>query len=143
MAGPGTIPPKISDFVLYAERSVYLGEQNKVADGDIGIHAIAVASFGTQLKVGVESSVEGCRLYSPSVSLGRNVAAGIIQTNWRQDDGIPLGSLAPFPAAVMPPLPLVPAFQSGGSDVSVEQGQTVASRRGNTVLLSWWGEHCN
>jgi hypothetical protein len=123
-AAPGL---EIGQFVLYAERSVSLGSHDRAFRGDIGVRSTAEAGFGVQLKVGSGSIIErNHRLISPSVSLGRDVTLGMIQTNQLQDNGIPLGSSTAFPAPVMPPLPLAPAPASGGPDVTVAADEVVA-----------------
>jgi len=65
-------------------------------------------------------------LYAPSVRLGWDVTLGIIQTNTIEDDGVAVGSPVPFPAATMPPLPLVPNLPGTGADITVGAGQIEA-----------------
>ena len=130
-------PPKISQFVLYAERSISLGDHDTVFRGDIGVRSIAQSDFGTQLKVGNDSIIERSHiLLSPSVSMGEDVTVGLVQTNTRQDNGIALRTQMAFPASAMPPLPLAqrracgPRPDNGGSSVTVGGDQVVALNPG-------------
>jgi hypothetical protein len=87
------VSPKIGDFVVYAERSVGLGDCNSVCGGDVGVRSRAESSIGSQLKVGNGSVVQRSHgLFSPSISLGRNVRMGIIHTSQLNDDGVNLAS---------------------------------------------------
>lgn len=131
-----TTTPMISDFVLYAERSLSLGDHDKVLQGDIGVHSIAESNSGIQLKIGTDSVIESNHhVFSPSVSLGHDVKVGIVQTNMLQDNGIHLGSLVAFPASVMPPLPLAPTPAISGSSVTVGANEVVALLPGNYDAL--------
>ena len=135
-----TTTPKISHFVLYAERSVSLGDHATAFQGDIGVRSIAEASFGMQLKVGAGSTIEkSYSVFSPSVSLGRDVRVGVVWTNALQDNGIRLGSPLAFPAQVMPPLPLAPAPTISGESVTVEANQVVELPPGNYDALTVFG----
>jgi len=135
-----TTTPKISDFVLYAERSISLGTHDTVFRGDIGVHSIAESSFGVQLKVGTDSILEKSHtVFSPSVSLGRDVRVGTVRTNVLQDNGIRLGSPVVFPAQVMPPLPLAPAPAISGESVMVEANQVLELPPGNYDALTVFG----
>ncbi|MGC2525599.1 MAG: hypothetical protein WA417_23595, partial [Stellaceae bacterium] len=100
-----TATPVLASFVLYAERSVRLGERGRVWGGDVGVHAIAEAAYGAQLRICRRCDIDPCRnLYAPSVLLAREVRLGVLQANRLEDDGIILGSPVPYPAAAMPPL---------------------------------------
>ena len=91
--------------------------------GNIGVRSIAESGFGVQLKVGNNSIIEKSHtIFSPSVSLGEHVKVGTIQTNARQDNGIPLRSQVEFPASAMPPLPFVGAAASLFFIATVETG---------------------
>jgi hypothetical protein len=119
--------PKISEFVLYAERSVRMGECDTAFGGDIGVRSTAEQGFGIQLKIGAGSVVQRSQsVLSPSVLLGRNVRIGVVETNSIEDNGVPLGPLVTFPAAAMPALPLAPASGGGGANVTVGADEVVA-----------------
>ncbi len=112
--------PKIGDFVIYAERSVTLGVSDQVNAGDVGVHSVAPASFGTQLKVGNLSSVQPTHnLLSPSVSLGTLSVVGDVQTNSLQNNGALLGTQSSFPSSAMPVVPLATPPAAGGANVTV------------------------
>ncbi|MGH9430214.1 MAG: S53 family peptidase [Terriglobia bacterium] len=116
--------PSISDFVLYAERRIVLGHRAHVCCGAVGVHAIAEPDFGVQLKIGSESRLDPARdVYSPSVSLGRDVHLGVIQANAIDDDAVHIGCPVSYPASAMPPLPLVsfdPCRGDGQSSAAAE-----------------------
>jgi hypothetical protein len=119
------VSPKISDFVVYAERSESLGACNTVFGGDVGVRSTAESSIGSQLKVGTGSVVQRSHgLFSPSISLGRNVTMGIIHTDQLNDDGVNLGSAAAFPASTMPPLPSHPHLQAAVRTLRLEQAKS-------------------
>jgi hypothetical protein len=115
--------PKISDFVLYAERSIKMGERSH-AEGDVGIRTeMPPAREGAaQLRVGEHGK---CRnVYSPSTSLANDAEVRRIWTNsLKRVKDTEIGPEGKFPAAVMPPLPLALASGSG-STVTVEEHKT-------------------
>jgi hypothetical protein len=120
------LAPKIGDFVLYAERSVHLGESDNLLGGEIGVHSFAEPKFGVQMKVGANSKIERSHdLFSPSITLGHGVDLGILQTDVLTDDGIALHNPDPFKISAMPPLPLVPVTAPGGANVTVDARQIV------------------
>jgi Pro-kumamolisin, activation domain len=117
-------PRSISSFVLYAERSLILGERDRVTGGDLGIRSRAERKDGSQLRIGSDSVAgQGHYVISPSVTLGRHVRVGQVQTDALVDDGIRLGAEEPFPAADMPALPLAPVLAAGGTAVTVPANQ--------------------
>jgi hypothetical protein len=112
--------PSVSTFVLYAERSVTFADHDSVFFGDVGVRTPAVSTFGTQLAVGPYSAVDsGFNLLAPSVALGPNSRVGDVQTSSLQNNGGTLGTLGPFPASAMPPLPLALPSVGSGPDVTV------------------------
>ena len=128
--------PSITDFVMYSERSIRVGRRARVFGGDIGVHAVAQSSFGFQLTIGSETVIEPSHpVFSPSISLGRGVRLGSMSANSIEDNGIALGSLEPFPASSMPPLPLVPIPPAGGSDIGVSESEVLALLPGNYDAL--------
>jgi hypothetical protein len=112
--------PVIGNFLLYAERSIKLGVGDIALAGDVGVHAAAPSSFGSQVVVSQLASVDHVHnILGPSVSLGLLSTVGDVQTNSLTNNGAALGQLGPFPASSMPPLPLATATGSGGSNVNV------------------------
>ena len=132
--------PVISDFVLYAERSLRVGRHAIVRGGDVGVHAIAQRDSGAQAEIAERASIEPDHtVFSPSVALGRDVRIGAIEANSIIDDGLAIGPLTPFPAAAMPPLPLAPPAGPAGTDLTVNQGDVAALQPGSYGLLTVLG----
>jgi Pro-kumamolisin, activation domain len=135
-----SLPPdgrlKLSTFALYSERSLRLGESDTVDGGDIGVRSVSGAAGGWQLRIGDRAHIDRARIAAaPSVSIGDDVAVGLVATDRFRDDGVRLGPLASFPAAGMPPLPLV--FGGGaGADVAVGRDQALALQPGSYGALS-------
>ena len=115
------LSPTIGDFALYAERSVTLGAQDQINGGDIGIAAATVSTFGSQLLVGNQVQVSKTNnLLSPSVTLGQQSRVGDVQTTTLINDGAQsLGTVAAYPASLMPPLPVVGTAGSSTSHVTI------------------------
>ena len=113
--------PSIGNFVLYAERSVTLGDQDQVWYGDIGVAATAVSSFGPQLTVGQQvQTSQGNNLLAPSIVLEPQCQVGDVETNALTDHGAQhVGTVASYPAPLMPLLPLAGNPGSPGSNVSI------------------------
>ena len=115
--------PKISDFVLYAERSIKMGERSH-AEGDVGIRTSTapIRDAAAQLRVGEHGK---CRnVFSPSTSLENDAEVGRIWTNsLKRVKDTEVGPEGKFPAALMPPLPLALASGSGTA-VTVEERKT-------------------
>jgi hypothetical protein len=128
------LPPKgplpLAAFALYAERSLRLGRCDAVEGGGLAVRAPAKDDDKVQLRIGAGGWIDPKHLVAaPSVGLGDNVVVGLIATDRFRDDGVPLGVPAPFPAARMPPLPLVPAG-GAGPDVTVGRDQALALQPG-------------
>jgi Pro-kumamolisin, activation domain len=124
-ASPATLT--ISEFVIYAERSLDIGECGKVRRGDLGVRSLADKSAGPQLKIGKNSVVDTEHLViAPSATIGRDVKLGAVRADQFTDDGVPLIPLEPFVPAAMPPLPLATGSSTGGSDVVVGAHQALA-----------------
>jgi hypothetical protein len=122
-----TTSPSLQAFVIYAERSIILGEHDEVRLGDIGIHAIAQTTYGFQLKAGSCTGIDKqYNVYSPSILLGKDVKLGIVQTNNLNDDGISIRSPLPFPGVTMPAPPFAPVLTAGGADVTVQANEVEA-----------------
>jgi hypothetical protein len=124
-ASPTTLT--VSEFVVYAERRLDIGECGKVRRGDLGVRSLADKSAGAQLKIGKNSVVDPKHIViAPSVTIGRDVKLGAVRADQFTDDGVPLIPLEPFVPAAMPPLPLAVGSATGGSDVVVGAHQALA-----------------
>lgn len=74
--------PGVSDFVIYATRSVRLGRDTRLAGGSVGVALTAPAGFGPQLAVGDDASFEhDVGLFAPTIQLGRAVDVASVFTN--------------------------------------------------------------
>src|SRR5215470_17080579 len=109
--GPGEGAPKIDRFLLYAERSIQLGEHCHLFEGDLGIRTPVEGPGPAQLSVGTHTRC--CNLYSPSTSLAiyseeRDVWTDVLHRV--QDIGF--GAQYKFPGN-MPELPLATASGRG------------------------------
>jgi hypothetical protein len=122
--------PTLGTFALYAERSVNLGSQDQVRGGDIGVAAAAVASFGAQLSVGSQTQVSRANnLLAPSVTLGHQSQVGDVQTTTLVNNGAQsVGTVAAFPASLMPSLPAAntPATSTFNVTVAAQAHTTIA-----------------
>ena len=113
--------PVIGDFVLYAERSVSLGDHDFVIDGDVGVAALAMQSFGPQLVVGAVSVVDPVHnLIAPSVLLSLGASVGDVETAALQNNGAHLLSVTGLPST-MPPIPIVLPSTPGSGSVTVDR----------------------
>jgi hypothetical protein len=122
----------IRQFVLYAERSLSLGDFSRVCRGDLGVRSFGDAPAGSQLKIGSDVFIQpNHSLFSPSVLVGRNVTLGVVETNQFIDDGIRLGSATSFPVTAMPTLPLAAAAAGGGPNIFVGADQELTLQPGN------------
>jgi alpha-tubulin suppressor-like RCC1 family protein len=132
--------PKIGNFVVYAQRSVKLGASTRTSGGDVGVRAVATSGFGAQLIVGASSSLDAAHnLLAPSVTLGLLSAVGDVQTSQLQNNGGTLHTLAAFPAAAMPPLPIAPTTTAAGSSVTVPAFTILTLNPGHYGALSVTG----
>jgi hypothetical protein len=110
--------PVITQFGLYAERSIRIKEHGRVEPGDIGVRSAATAKQGaSQLQVGRHA--KGGNLYAASTTLGNDAEVKNVWTNsLKRDPNSEMGAENAFPAADMPPLPLISA-SGNGPDVKV------------------------
>ena len=112
--------PQIGQFVLYAERSIRLGERSHTDDGDVGVRTrLGAKGAGDQLIVGEHAK---CRnVFAPSIRLRNDSKARNVWTDaLNKDPDSEMGMQNKFPAAAMPALPL--ALASGtGDDVTVDE----------------------
>ncbi len=135
---PLNLSPTIGNFVLYAERSIHLGIQDQLKGGDIGIAATTVSSFGSQLVVGEQTQVSPANnILSPSTTLGFQAQVGDVETNALTNNGAEsLGTVAPYPASLMPPLPFAGNPAAPTSDVTVASHEHVALSPGAYATLT-------
>ena len=108
--------PKISQFVLYAERSIALGSHS-CADGDVGVRSAFVWN-APPAQMTLAEHARARSVYAPSVALSIYAEAqGIFTSSLQRVLDVGVGAEQPFPAA-MPLLPLALA-QGQGRDVLV------------------------
>ena len=114
--------PVLGDFVLYAERSVALGRNDRVSGGDIGVAAVATSTFGPQLTVGDFSFVNPENdLIAASVQLSNGAFVGDIETSALTNSGAGrLGIVGALPSP-MPPPPVAAASATGATNVTVNR----------------------
>src|ERR1035441_3092401 len=109
--------PEINQFVLYAERSIKIGNHSHADEGDVGVRtALAPQQDAPQLSVGKHGK---CRnLFAPSTALEIYSEVREVWTDsLTRDQDIEIGTVGKFPAG-MPQLPL--AIASGrGADITV------------------------
>ncbi len=122
--------PVLQDFVLYGERSVTVGAFTTISGGDVGARANAAASFGAQIVVAHNATVDpSAALIAPSIALGPNASVGEVETSNLVNNGARVAAQGSFPSS-MPPLPL--AGRSGsGQAVSVGSQQSVSLTPGS------------
>jgi hypothetical protein len=137
--GPATKPlnllPKISDFALYGVQGVSVGSYSHVGGGDIGVVAVAQATFGTQLVIADHVQVDSTHnLLAPSTTLGDGASVGDVQTDHLTNNGATLGQEGPFPLT-MPSLPFV-ATGTAGPGVDVQAHTRVSLPPGNYGALT-------
>jgi hypothetical protein len=113
--------PKISQFVLYAERSIRLGHYCHATEGDVGIRTALPRSDSPgaeQLIVGKHAKC--CDVFSPSTSLEiYSEVHDVFTDQLHRVEDIGVGKEYKFPEH-MPELPL--AIASGrGKDITVER----------------------
>lgn len=127
--------PSIGSFALYAERSVKLASFDMVTGGDVGVAAGTLLSFGDQLVVGDHAQItETNNLLAPSVTLGSKSQVGDVETNTLHNDGaISFGTVTPYPALSMPPLPIA------GNPAPSTSNITVGAHEVTTLLPGAYG----
>jgi hypothetical protein len=117
-----TVGPVAADFVVYATRSLKLGDADVVLGGDLGVTTYASPAFGPQLVLGDLSLVDPLHaVIAPSVSVETGAFVNDVQTHSLVNQGGHVTTLDPFPPA-MPTLPLALPATPGTTDVTVGQG---------------------
>ncbi len=116
--------PTINTFVIYAQRSVVIGNNSNVWGGNVGVRSTAPTPSGAQLTVDGYAVVENSQsLFAPTASLGINSSVGDLQINSLvQNDNGHYRALTPFPAAAMPPLLLEQPATANTTAVTVAGG---------------------
>jgi hypothetical protein len=138
----GPKPPQISQFVLYAEQSIRLGERCRADDGDVGVRTAMAPRRGVaQLTVGRN---DHCRnLFAPSTKIENDAEVRDVWTDaLARDPDSEMKGQGSFPASVMPPLPLAAASGTGPDVIvrdekerSLEPGHYGAVRLGHECTL--------
>lgn len=117
----------IEKFVLYAEQGLSIGPESRATGGDVGVRSAAAEDAGGQLTVGGGSVIAPEHaVIAPSVTFGHHVRGGAVQADVLLDHGILLRPEQPFPAALMPPLPLASSPAPGTRDVTVAAGEVAS-----------------
>lgn len=129
--------PKISDFVLYAERSIKIGHRSHTEGGEVGVRTAMAPARQGAAQLQLEEHAKCGVAFSPSTSLENDAEVGEIWTNsLKRVKDTKIGPEGSFPAAAMPPLPLASASGSG-QDINVEEKKTRSLTPGTygTVVL--------
>ena len=138
-AKPPTEPeakPQISQFVLYAERSVKIGHRSHAEGGDVGVRTAMITAQDGAAQLRIEEHGKCRNVFSPSTSLENDAEVRNIWTNsLKRVKDTEIGTQGKFPAD-MPLLPL--ALASGtGADVTVAEhkAQSLAPGTYGAVVL--------
>jgi hypothetical protein len=116
--------PEISDFVLYAERSIRMGHRSHTEGGDVGIRSAVAQERRDVSQLHMEEHAKCGTAFSPSISLEDDAEIGKAWTNsLKRVKDTEVGTEGSFPADRMPPLPLASA-SGGGKDIEVEEHKT-------------------
>lgn len=121
---PGQQPKdlSISDFLIYAERSVKLGPGSRSEGAAVGVRTPALSEYAPQLCVQNHASAQD--LYSPSVCIENYAEVGNVFTNdLSRADDIAIGGRKAFPKN-MPALPFASAM-GRGDDVLLPRQQNL------------------
>jgi len=111
---PQPVTPKLGDFVLYAERSIRIGHRSHTERGDVGVRTAIAASREGPAQLRLEEHAKCGTAFSPSTSLETDGETGAIWTNSLQrPNDSKIGQQGPFPATLMPALPLALAAGTG------------------------------
>ena len=121
---PPTPTPKISDFVLYAERSIKFGRGSHTEGGEVGVRTQMSQTRQGIAQLQLEENAKCGTALSPSVSLEGDAEIGKVWANsLKRVKDTEIGPEGSFPATSMPALPLASASGSG-PDIRVEEHQT-------------------
>src|ERR1035441_5388519 len=118
---PDSAAPKIGDFVLYAERSIRIGNHSHTEHGDVGVRTTMSPSAQGRAQLRLEDHAKCGTAFSPSTSLETDSETGAVWTNSLQrPKDSEIGKQGSFPATLMPPLPLARA-SGKGEDIRVKE----------------------
>lgn len=121
---PPAPAPQISDFVLYAERSIKMGHRSHTEGGEVGVRTALMQTREGKAQLQLEEHAKCGNSFSPSISLESDAEIGKVWTNsLKRVKDTEIGPDGSFPAASMPPLPLASASGSG-QDIHVEEHKT-------------------
>src|SRR5258708_24946585 len=73
--------PKISDFVLYAERSIKMGHHSHTEGGEVGVRTAMAKSRPGVAQLQLEEHAKCGTVFSPSTSMENDAEIGKIWTN--------------------------------------------------------------
>jgi len=123
---PPRVTPQIGDFVLYAERSIKIGHGSHTEGGEVGVRTALPSVKGREgnAQLQLEEHAKCGTSFSPSTQLENDSEIGKLWTDsLKRVKDSEVGPEGPFPAPLMPPLPL--AWASGnGQEIHVEEHQT-------------------
>lgn len=113
-----------SSFSLYAELALEVGTSCRVS-GDVGVRSVGRASSGAQLVLGSHTVLGASfRAIAPSVQIASGAQCATVLTDELIDhNSADRPATSAFPAALMPPLPLVVSAGAGERAVVVAAGQ--------------------
>jgi hypothetical protein len=124
------VNPKINQFVLYAERSIKLGNHSHALEGDVGVRS-ATAPAGAQKEAGAAAQLmvgihgKCCDLFAPSTSLEiYSEARDVYTDSLTRVEDIGIGAKHEFPSD-MPALPLAMAL-GRGADLTVARHKQIS-----------------
>ncbi|MGB9406491.1 MAG: protease pro-enzyme activation domain-containing protein [Terracidiphilus sp.] len=122
-APPPRVTPQISDFVLYAERSIRIGHHSHTEGGEVGVRTAMPPAKPREgiAQLQLEEHAKCGIAFSPSTSLEDDSETGKLWTDsLKRVKDTEIGPEGAFPAALMPPLPLASASGSG-ENIHVEE----------------------
>lgn len=115
--------PPLDAFVLYADRSVRIGNHVEVDSGDIGVAITARDSFGPQVQIGDYVDSRQVDVVARSVKLGSHSSVHDVDADVLANDGSSVHSTAPYPFATTPRLPLAHRSAVGTESIVVPRSE--------------------
>jgi hypothetical protein len=132
--------PKLSDFVLYAERSIQMREGSHTEHGgDVGVRTVLFAGREGPAQLQLAGHAKCGDAFSPSTSLEHDAKIHKLFTDsLRRVTDTKVGAQEKFPAPGMPPLPLASASGTG-ENVTVEEHKSLSLTPGSYGALTLEG----